>query len=263
MRQSLTLVLVIFFAPVLVHAQRAATQGIPPMAVHPVAIAPAAPASHLAPVGGVATVHATPRTITGVHTTSSPSPRGTVHPASSPKPVVKPQPVPSTLNFAGAPVEEDDLGAPGLGFDYAHDAVVHPDARRHHFDGGLVPFVGGGIYVPYPVYMDNGTVAEPPDAEEGAPAEADQPAEVTAARPEALAVRSYAHSSAPIEQDSEYVFVRRDGTVFFAVAFTFDSADLRYITQEGFRKTVPLTSLDLAATQQFNEQRGLSPRLPS
>ena len=126
-----------------------------------------------------------------------------------------------------------------------------------------MPFVGGGIYVPYPVYMDNGATAEPATAEENAPAEAEQSAESNAARPEAVAVRSYSHSNASIEQDSEYVFVRRDGTVFFAVAFTFDSSDLRYITQEGFRKTVPLASLDLAATQQFNEQRGLSPRLPS
>jgi len=60
------------------------------------------------------------------------------------------------------------------------------------------------------------------------------------------------------------VFVRQDGTVFFAVAFTFDSANLRYITRDGFRKTAPLASLDLAATQTgFRRQRGLSPRLPS
>ena len=126
-----------------------------------------------------------------------------------------------------------------------------------------MPFVGGGIYVPYPVYMDNGTTAEPAATEENATTEAEQSAENAEARSEAAVVRSYSQSNASIEQDSEYVFVRRDGTVFFAVAFTFDSSDLRYITQEGFRKTVPLASLDLAATQQFNEQRGLSPRLPS
>ena len=192
-----------------------------------------------------------------------PAPRGTVHPTSSPKSVVKPQPVPSTLNLAGAPVAEDELGAPGLGFDYVHYAAVYPDALRHQFAGGIVPFVGGGIYIPYPVYMDNGTEAGPTAAEETAPTEAEQPTEVAAARPEAVAVRSYAHLNAPVEQGAEYVFVRRDGTVFFAVAFTFDSSDLRYITQEGFRKTVPLANLDLVATQQFNEQRGLSPRLPS
>lgn len=263
MRQSLPLVVVIVFAPVLVHAQRAGAPTVPPMAVHPVAIAPAAPALHPAPVGSVATVHATPRSVTGGHRATSPAPRGTVHLTSSPKSVVKPQPVPSTLNLAGAPVAEDELGAPGLGFDYVHYAAVHPDASRHRFGGGIVPFVGGGIYVPYPVYVDNGTAAEPTAAEENAPPETEQLAEHTAAHTEAAAVRSYSYSNASIEQDSEYVFVRRDGTVFFAVAFTFDSSDLRYITQDGFRKTVPLASLDLAATQQFNEQRGLSPRLPS
>jgi hypothetical protein len=261
MRQSLPLVLVLLFTPVLVHAQRAGAPAMPPMAVHPVAIAPATPALHLAPVGGVASAHASSHPVAGGHRTPASSPRGTARPASSPKSVVKPQPVSSTLNFAGAPVAEDDLGAPGLGFDYVHYAAVHPNAGRHHFGGGVVPFVGGGIYVPYPVYMGNGAPAEP--AAESAPAEAEQPAEDAAARPEAVAVRSHAHSNAPAEQDSEYVFVRRDGTVFFAVAFTFDSTDLRYITQEGFRKSVPLASLDLAATQQFNEQRGLSPRLPS
>ena len=261
MRQSLPLVLVLFFTPVLVHAQHAAAPALPPMAAHPVAIAPVPPALHVAPVGGVVSVHASPRPVAGGHRTPASSPRGTLRPASSPKPAVKPQPIPSTPVFTGASVAEDDLGAPGLGFDYVHYAAVHPDAGRNHFGGGVVPFVGGGIYVPYPVYMDNGAPAEP--AAESAPAEAEQPVEDTAARPEPMAVRSHAHSNSPAEQDSEYVFVRRDGTVFFAVAFTFDSTYLRYITQDGLRKSVPLASLDLAATQQFNEQRGLSPRLPS
>jgi len=126
-----------------------------------------------------------------------------------------------------------------------------------------MPFVGGGIYIPYPLYMEGEAPAE--TAAEGSPAEAEQaaPAEQAAARPADVAVRPYAYSRAPAEPDPEYVFVRRDGTVFFAVAFTFDNTNLRYVTRDGFRKTTPLASLDLAATQQFNEQRGLSPRLPS
>jgi len=186
-----------------------------------------------------------------------------MRPVSSPKPPVKPQNVPSIPIFAGAPSAENDLGVPGLGFDYVHYFATHPNAGRHHFEGSVLPFVGGGIYVPYPVYMEG---AAPGDsAVESSPAEAEQPvsAEDTAPRPGDVAARSYANSRAPAEPDSEYVFVRRDGTVFFAVAFTFDSTNLRYITRDGFRKTAPLASLDLAATQQFNEQRGLSPRLPS
>jgi hypothetical protein len=165
--------------------------------------------------------------------------------------------------FVGTPAAEDDLGVPGLGFDYVHYFATHPNAGRRHFAGGVVPFVGGAIYVPYPAYMEGGAPAE--SAAENSPAEAEQPgpAEEAAAGPADFAVRPYVNSGPPAEPDSEYVFVRRDGTVFFAVAFTFDSTDLRYITRDGFRKTAPLASLDLAATQQFNEQRGLSPRLPS
>jgi len=186
-----------------------------------------------------------------------------MRPGSSPKPRVQPQNVPSNSVFVGAPLAQSDLGVPGLGFDYVHYAATHPNAGRHHFEGGVVPFVGGGIYVPYPVYMEGGAPAE--SAAENSPGETEQPApaEEAAARPGDVVVRSYVNSRAPAAPDSEYVFVRRDGTVFFAVAFTFDSANLRYITQDGFRKTAPLASLDLAATQQFNEQRGLSPRLPS
>jgi hypothetical protein len=34
------------------------------------------------------------------------------------------------------------------------------------------------------------------------------------------------------------------------------------VTQEGFRRSVPRDALDLDATQQFNEQRGLNFRIP-
>ncbi len=260
MRQSLPLVLVLFFAPVLAHTQNAGTPHIPAMAAHPVAIAPAAPGSHLVPVGSVAGVLASSRSVTGVHKNQS-STRGTVRSIATPKVVGKSQPIPSTPILTGAPVAQDDLGAPGLGFDYAHYAAVHPNSGGQLFGGGLVPFVGGSFYIPFPVYLDNGATAEP--APENAPAEAEQSVEDTAARQDAAPIWSRTHSSAPSEPESEYVFVRRDGTVFFAVGFTFDSTNLRYITQDGVRKTVPLASLDLAATQQFNEQRGLSPRLPS
>ncbi|MGB8495578.1 MAG: hypothetical protein WCE53_14350 [Candidatus Acidiferrum sp.] len=260
MRKSLPLVLVLLFAPFAANAQRAAGPAVAPAAVamHSMVNAPVA---HMAPVAGMAPGHPNSRPVMGVHSRSSP--RSTMRPVSSPRPPVKPRNVPANPIFVGAPVAENDLGVPGLGFDYVHYAATHPNGGRHHSNGGVVPFVGGGIYVPYPVYMEGGAPAEP--AVESSPAEAEQPApaEEAAARPADIAVRPYANLSAPVESDSEYVFVRRDGTVFFAVAFTFDSANLRYITPDGFRKTAPLASLDLAATQQFNEQRGLSPRLPS
>lgn len=261
MRKSPPLVLVLLFTPFAANAQHAAGPAVAPaaLAMYPMVNAPVA---HMAPVAGMAPGHPNSRPVTGVHSGSSP--RGTMRPVSSPKSPVKPQNVPANAIFVGAPVAENDLGVPGLGFDYVHYAATHPNGGRHHSDGGVVPFVGGGIYVPYPVYMEGAVPAEP--AVESTPAEAEEqpaPAEEAAVRPADVAVRPHANSSAPAEPDSEYVFVRRDGTVFFAVAFTFDSANLRYITRDGFRKTAPLASLDLAATQQFNEQRGLAPRLPS
>ena len=58
------------------------------------------------------------------------------------------------------------------------------------------------------------------------------------------------------------MFVRRDGTVFFATAYAWENGTLRYITSEGLRHTVTADKLDLNATQQFNEQRGLTFRSP-
>ncbi len=260
MRKSLPLVLVLLFTPFVANAQHAAGPTVAPAAVatHPMMIAPAA---HNVPVAGLVPAHPNAHPMPGVH--AGPSHRGTMRPVSSPMPPAKPQNVPSNPILVGAPVAENDLGVPGLGFDYVHYFATHPNAGRRHFVGGVVPFVGGGIYVPYPVYMEGEAPAE--SAVEGSPVEAEQPApaEEAVARPADVAARPYANSRAPAEPDSEYVFVRRDGTVFFAVAFTFDSTYLRYITGDGFRKTAPLASLDLVATQQFNEQRGLSPRLPS
>ena len=68
--------------------------------------------------------------------------------------------------------------------------------------------------------------------------------------------------AAPRQQD-EFVFVRRDGTVFFAVAYAWENGTLRYVTSEGSRRSLASAALDLDATQQFNEQRGLNFRSPA
>ena len=70
-------------------------------------------------------------------------------------------------------------------------------------------------------------------------------------------------SNATPEESDEFVFVRRDGTLFFAVGYAWESGTLRYVTNQGLRRTVTQDALDLDATRQFNEQRGLNFRLPS
>lgn len=164
-------------------------------------------------------------------------------------------------NQFGSTFYEDETNVPGLGFDYVHFAAVHPNGvgARHRFvsGGSVVPFLGGGIYMPIPYYVEQpaeeAPAAEPADTSEEL-AEADAPRGNTIVR----------RSAAPLpETSSEYVFVRKDGTMFFAVAYSWNAGSLQYVTKEGLRRSVPLSTLDLDATQQFNEQRGITVRLPA
>src|SRR6266852_1551702 len=45
-------------------------------------------------------------------------------------------------------------------------------------------------------------------------------------------------ASSATPDDEQFVFVRRDGTVFFAVAYAWEKGTLRYITSQGLRRTV-------------------------
>ncbi len=159
--------------------------------------------------------------------------------------------------------------APGLGFDAVHQAATCGSGTVGQRRGGLqvpffFPFFEGGFFLP-------GTAAA---VEEGSAAETPQPEATDAEAREtgrryrvtqpvtAPAPAVETASSAPPDNE-EFVFVRRDGTVFFAVAYAWEKGTLRYITSQGLRHTVTQDALDLDATRQFNEQRGLNFRLPA
>jgi hypothetical protein len=156
---------------------------------------------------------------------------------------------------------------PGLGFDAVHQAAVcGPGAFGGGRGGNVVPFFfpffDGGFYVPsVPAVAEQGASAEPQQTED---TEADVAERPRRTRVYASAQRQENESaSAGPSESQEFVFVRRDGTVFFAVAYSWESGTLRYITSEGLRRSVARDSLDLVATQQFNEQRGVNFRLPA
>jgi hypothetical protein len=164
----------------------------------------------------------------------------------------------------GAPFSSDQINVPGLGFDYVHFAAVHPNASKHHFNNGFAtPFLGGGIYVPVPYYYPEQAAAAPVAEETPATEPAAETTEESANVDTRVTPSVAPRYSQRLEPSSEYVFVRRDGTVFFAVAFSFNAGNLQYVTKEGLRRSVPLNSLDADATQQFNEQRGVTVRLPA
>lgn len=164
---------------------------------------------------------------------------------------------------------------PGLGFDYVHLAATHPNAvngeRRENNGAVLFPFFEGGYFIP-----GGPAPAAEADTESQQADDADEENVETPARNERSARSERTHRAtgeairetvqeapAPQVDVPEYVFVRRDGTVFFAVAYTWDKGALRYISSEGVRHSVAKETLDLRATQQFNEQRGMTFRLPA
>ena|SRR5215472_2176038 len=152
---------------------------------------------------------------------------------------------------------------PGLGFDYPHYFAVHPNAGRHRFfgNGFIIPFIDGGFYLPNPMYVDESAETQP--AEEAAPPDQSAQGEEPPPPPDYdnPPVRT-APQPAPKPQ-AEYVFVRRDGSLIFAVAYSWINDRLQYVTAEGLRRTIPVNTIDLDATQQFNDQRGVPIQLPA
>jgi len=155
--------------------------------------------------------------------------------------------------------------APGFGFDYEHYFAVYPAARYTPINSGLyVPYIGGGYYMPYPVsYPENAAPAAEQTAQATAP-ETQQQVWVQAPQRE-TAPSEPAGPTVFSKTDKlpEFTFLRTDGTVFFAVAYSFTKNHLRYITQDGVPKSVLLTSLDLSASREFNEERGIQLRIPN
>lgn len=158
--------------------------------------------------------------------------------------------------------------APGLGFDAAHVvATCGPGTRGFRGDAFgspfFFPFYEGGFDVPgYTAPVDEGSTADNAQPDTTDTGVRDSGRRYRASQLAPPAPVADAASAAPTDND-QFIFVRRDGSVFFAVAYAWDNGTLRYVTNEGLRRTVTQDALDLNATQQFNEQRGLTFRSPA
>lgn len=242
--------------PMSVHAQGRAMM---PAASHAMAAAPSV-VVHAAQPAGVRTVAVSriPRGTTTTHLRPGAASAGRVTRRAG-----------GVHRSAGAAAFSSDfVPVPGLGFDMAHLAATRgPEAvgagRHRRQQPILFPFIDGGFFLlSSPVVVEEAAAPEAP-AEENAETEvAERPrhAHVMQAAP---APRQVEEASAVPSQTEEFVFVRRDGTVFFAVAYAWENGTLRYVTSEGLRRSIARETLDLNATQQFNEQRGLNFRSPA
>jgi hypothetical protein len=125
------------------------------------------------------------------------------------------------------------------------------------------PLIDGGFFLPSsPGVVEGAGAPEEPEDENAETEVAERPRRARLMQAPPAPPRIEEGSAAP-RQTEEFVFVRRDGTVFFAVAYAWENEVLRYVTSEGLRRSVARETLDLNATQQFNEQRGLNFRLPA
>jgi hypothetical protein len=168
---------------------------------------------------------------------------------------------------------------PGLGFDFPHMAAVSGNRRaRFGFGEGFGSSFGfDGFLLSPPVIVEGGQPAEQGPTDQGLASSDETDSQrvprsergdasssySSAYAPATSAPASASPAAAPLKDSEEYVFVRRDGGIVFAVAYSWDRGNLRYVTADGVRKSISRDTLDLDATQQFNEQRGLNFHSPA
>lgn len=183
---------------------------------------------------------------------------------SSPNRIVAPNP-----RFGNSNIVSNDV--PGLGFDYVHLAAVGPKNGQLGRNGRFrqtVPFGFGGYLITSPeIVVENPQAVE--EAQETAAEQGDGDLQAQFEDAQRRAYRAGQQSAAqqvappppapePAADPASYVFVMRDGTMVFAVAYTWENGTLRYVTPEGQRRSVAADSLDVNATTKFNESQGLN-----
>lgn len=180
--------------------------------------------------------------------------------------------------------------APGFGFDFVHLAaitrglsaenlrVVAPQSGRAQ---GLTPFISSAfpgtfgfpqiIVLPMPVIVvqqvpvvvQAAADSEDEDASAAVPARRSRQSALLPQSPPQAQPEFVAPPLPPPTQDTrEFVLVKLDGSIAFAVAFSARGDQVIYVTREGVRRSVTLAQLDADATRRMNEERGTSIQLP-
>jgi len=185
---------------------------------------------------------------------------------------------PANIFLPSSTILADQLTVPGLGFDFVHLAAVSGGlnftqpvfvGRRHLLDTGVFNsgFVTPVFFGGFPYYSDSQEYQPPPQQapqviviQQPVPMTAVQPAAPGAGSGESSNVDTAAlppsAASSPVRDVGEFILVRRDGKVLFASVYSIIGSDIRYVTPEGFRHTLPVAELDADATRAMNEARG-------
>jgi len=151
-----------------------------------------------------------------------------VHRRSGNRPVSRPVITPAAYGQSSGFLP-DFTGVPGLGFDYVHYAAVHPGVGRTRrggypvYYGSYFPFFDSGFLLPYAqsyAAPDEAPVYEGQTQDAG---DASGDGSTSGGRIPGYGLRtisSYDVVVTPQSPSEAYVFVRRDGTLFFAVAYS-------------------------------------------
>ena len=170
------------------------------------------------------------------------------------------------LNPNFAPIR----GVPGLGFDFQHLAAIEQPFRDRfgHIREGLffTPLFFDALPLYYPYDTEYPYESGIPDYYTGAaqqPQFVIPPPQPTPPPAETSPRATEPQTPAPPPPElGQLILVLRDGRVLLAVAFTTNHGQLTYITQEGTRRTFPISELDKDATRQMNDANGTSVSLP-
>jgi hypothetical protein len=149
---------------------------------------------------------------------------------------------------------------PGLSFNIQALAPADRRARRRgQFVTPLLwyspfysPYVDYSYDQPQPPY--DYYYQQPPPAPRTAP----QPPRFAPSEPSSAS----AEPQPPPPELGQFILVRLDGQVVFAVAFTTVNGRVTYVTREGLRRSFPVAELDKDATRQMNDANGTSVSLP-
>lgn len=176
---------------------------------------------------------------------------------------------PLSTNFASF------TAVPGLGFDYVHLAAIRGAMLPHRLTGrpiailapiffdSLSPYYFGGSGFIYPQQQPSVIVVQqPPQTIVLAPPDPAGEGSLREAAAPPLPEQASLAEQTPLPELSQFVLVRRDGQVQFAVAFVITGDRLTYITQEGLRRSFAVGELDKDATRQMNDANGTTLVLP-
>lgn len=253
MRRFLVLLSLVLSMAIVISAQQrpAVAVSAPPVLMHPMPVS-------LTAAGHVASTHVPAQ----VHPVAHVAPTGVKPPVPHRKSSSSSQPIPTPV-LGGA--VNSITGSPANTFCNRQNRYPLQGLNACPPTTGVVlPFFGGAMYIPIPYYVDS-TPQEQGDGQEVA---SNQPADSNTQDSDqgsaATASSRYRSSSNDINESlSEFVFVQRDGTKFYAVAYSVLNDKLHYVTKEGIRRTAALDSLDWDATQKLNEDLGNTINLPT